>query len=114
MRSASSDLKVSTNRSVPARPPWNRDRTVETLVASQGKNETGAHDAARHRSEAAEAKLRRLRSTIEAGVDPAALVEAITESQAQRAAARAELDGAPAPSLLTFAEVYAMIDSLAT
>jgi hypothetical protein len=33
-------------------------------------------------------------------------------AQAQRAAARAELDGTPAPNLLTDAEVYAMVDSL--
>jgi hypothetical protein len=59
-----------------------------------------------------EAKLRRLRSAIEAGVDPAALVESINEAQAQRAAARAELDGAPVPNVLEPAEVYAMIDSL--
>jgi len=45
-------------------------------------------------------------------VDAAALVEAINEAQAQRAAARAELEGAPAPTTLTDAEVYAMIDSL--
>jgi hypothetical protein len=36
----------------------------------------------------------------------------INAAQAQRAAARAELDGAPAPNLLTDAEVYAMVDSL--
>ena len=40
------------------------------------------------------------------------MVEAINAAQAQRAAARAELDGAPAPTTLTEAEVYAMIDSL--
>jgi hypothetical protein len=84
-----------------------------TMVASQGgRAETGTNDAARQRLEAAEAKLRRLRSAIEAGVDPAALVEAINDAQAQRTAARAELDGAPAPSLLTSAEVYAVIESL--
>jgi len=32
--------------------------------------------------------------------------------QAQRAAAQAEFDGAPAPTPVTGAEVYAMIDSL--
>lgn len=64
------------------------------------------------RLDAAEAKLRRLRSPIEAGVEPAALVESINDAPAQRAAARAELDAAPAPNLLSPAEVYAMIDSL--
>jgi hypothetical protein len=36
----------------------------------------------------------------------------INEAQAQRAAARAELDGTPAPNLLADGEVYAMVDSL--
>jgi len=61
----------------------------------------------------AESRLRKLRAAIEAGVDPAALVESINEAQAQRAAARAELEAnAPAPNTLSDAEVYAMIDSL--
>ena len=41
-----------------------------------------------------------------------ALVDAINEAQAQRAAAQVELDGTPAPTTVTDAEVYAMIDSL--
>jgi hypothetical protein len=36
----------------------------------------------------------------------------INEAQRERTAARAELEGAPAPNLLTDAEVYAMVDSL--
>lgn len=47
-----------------------------------------------------------------AGIDPIAVIDAINEAQAQRAAARAELEGAPAPTLVTDAEVYAMVDSL--
>jgi hypothetical protein len=41
-----------------------------------------------------------------------ALVESINDAQAQRAAARAELTGAPAPNSMDAAEVYARIDSL--
>jgi hypothetical protein len=52
------------------------------------------------------------KAAIASGVDPAALVDVINEAQALRAAARAELDGTPAPNLLTDAEVYTMIDSL--
>ncbi|GLY71251.1 hypothetical protein [Amycolatopsis taiwanensis] len=70
------------------------------------------HDAAKKRLDAAEAKLRRLRAAIEAGVEPAALVEAINDAQAQRAAARAELEGAPKRSTVDVAEIYARIDSL--
>jgi hypothetical protein len=92
----------------------NVDRTVAELVASQegGRTLPSGREAAKDRLDAAEAKLRRFQAAIEAGIDPAALVEAINEAQAQRAAARAELDNAPAPNTLRDAEVYAMIDSL--
>ncbi|MGH3905431.1 MAG: hypothetical protein ACRDTE_14765 [Pseudonocardiaceae bacterium] len=60
----------------------------------------------------AEARLHRFQTAIAAGVDPAALVESINQAQVQRAAAQAELDGAPAPTALTEADVYAMIDYL--
>src|SRR5262249_37056449 len=41
-----------------------------------------------------------------------ALVEATNTAQAERAAARAELDNAPPAGAITEADVYAMIDSL--
>ncbi|GAB3292664.1 hypothetical protein [Parasphingorhabdus pacifica] len=45
-------------------------------------------------------------------MDPEALIEAINEAQAQRAAARAELNNTPTPNAPTGGEVYAMIDAL--
>lgn len=90
----------------------NVDQTVAALVASQ---DGGAERVGRGSEEAladAEARLRRFQAGIASGVDPAALVDVINEAQAQRAAARAELDGTSAPNLLTDAEVYAMVDSL--
>ena len=61
----------------------NRDETVAALVASQGDPAAdGARDAAKKRLDAAETKLRRLRAAIEAGADPAALVESINAAQA--------------------------------
>ncbi|HEX3829096.1 MAG TPA: hypothetical protein VHV82_17675 [Sporichthyaceae bacterium] len=60
----------------------------------------------------AEARMRRFQAAIEAGIDPTAIVEAVNEAQAQRAAARAELEGLPAVSRITPAEVHAQIDSL--
>jgi hypothetical protein len=72
----------------------------------------GARDAVKKRLAHAEAKLRRLRAAIEAGVDPVALVKSINAAQARRAAAQAELDGTPAPMLVEAAEIYARIDSL--
>ncbi|MGH4020599.1 MAG: recombinase family protein [Pseudonocardiaceae bacterium] len=92
----------------------NVDQTVAVLVSSQdGPDRTqSGREAIKQRLAEAEARIHRLQAAIEVGVDPAALVEAINAAQAQRAAARAELDGAPTPSALTEAEVYAMIDSL--
>ncbi|WP_433279552.1 recombinase zinc beta ribbon domain-containing protein [Pseudonocardia xinjiangensis] len=93
--------------------PANVDRTVAALVASQeGRSELLGHTAATKRLADAEARLRRFQAAIASGIDPAALVDAINEAQAQRVAARAELDGTPAPNMLTDAEVYAMVDSL--
>jgi DNA invertase Pin-like site-specific DNA recombinase len=91
----------------------NVDRTVAALVASQDAGQgAGQRDAAKRRLSEAEAGLRRLQEAIVAGVDPAALVEAVNEAQAQRAAARAEVENAPTSGGIDAAEVYAMIDSL--
>jgi DNA invertase Pin-like site-specific DNA recombinase len=92
----------------------NVDRTVAALITSQRETTVASNGwgAMKKRVADAEARLRRYQAAIAAGVDPAALVEAINEAQAQRTAAQAELEGAPAPNELTDAEVYAMIDSL--
>ncbi len=93
----------------------NVDRIVAALVASQGcdRGEPTARHAMKKRLAKAESRLGKLRAAIEAGVDPAALVESINEAQAQRAATRAQLEAdAPASNALSDAEVYAMIDSL--
>ncbi|MDQ3765615.1 MAG: hypothetical protein M3460_30590 [Actinomycetota bacterium] len=77
--------------------PENVDRTVEALVASQQRtdNRPDAHQAAQKRLSDAETRLRRLYAAIEAGVDSAAMVNAINEAQATRAAAHAELENRP-------------------
>jgi len=90
----------------------NVDRTVEALVGSQGVSGQTRREAAKKRLTDAEARLRRFQEAIGAGIDPTALVDVINEAHAQRAAARAELEGAPAPTDVTSAEVHAMIDSL--
>ncbi|WP_235022926.1 recombinase family protein [Amycolatopsis alkalitolerans] len=92
----------------------NVDRTVTALVGSQRDSLTSApRETAQKRLADAEAKMRRFQAAIEAGVDPVALVDAINEAQAKRAAAQAEVEGAPPPpSAVSEAEVYAMIDSL--
>ncbi len=87
---------------------------MRTLVESQGVSARRGGDRERAHKQLtdAEARLARFQAAIAAGIDPEALVEAINDAQAQRAAARAELNNAPAPDALTDAEVYAMIDSL--
>lgn len=92
----------------------NVDRTVAELVASQ-EGFSGApqgRETVKKRVADAEARLRRFQAAIASGVDPAALVNVINQAQAECAVARAELEGAPAPNVLTDAEVYAMVDSL--
>ncbi|HEY4020048.1 MAG TPA: recombinase family protein, partial [Pseudonocardiaceae bacterium] len=93
--------------------PENHDQLVAGLLDAQPRARGELNrDAAKKRLADAEAKLRRFRAAIEAGIDPAALVEATNEAHAQRVAAEAELDNAPAPGELTDADLYAMIDSL--
>lgn len=89
----------------------NVDRTVAALVASQGGN-GGVRESVKARLSDTEGRLRRLQSAIEAGVDPAALVESINEAQAQRTALRTEMANAPALNLATDAEIYARVDAL--
>ncbi|MEV5540057.1 recombinase family protein [Saccharopolyspora shandongensis] len=95
----------------------NLDRTVAALVGSQaelghgGKN-SKEREAVKNRITDANTRLRRLQAAVEAGADPAALVDAINTAQAERSAAQAELDNAPELRTMSDAEVYAMIDSL--
>ena len=91
----------------------NRDQTVQALLRSQGGSFAHTHlDQARRRLATAETRLRRHQAAIEAGVDPAAIVDAINQAQAERAAARAELNGRPATQELTRQDIEAMIDSI--
>lgn len=92
----------------------NIDGTVAALVDSQGGPGSGPSEQARLEQKLAgvESRLSRFHAAIEAGVDPAAMVEAINSAQKERAALKAELEHAPTPSTLTDAEIHAMIDSL--
>lgn len=73
----------------------NVDRTVAALIASQGETTatSNGRGAMKKRLADAEARLQRYQAAIAAGVDPAALVEAINEAQAQRAAATGRAGG---------------------
>jgi hypothetical protein len=90
----------------------NVDRTVAALAASQAGGIPTSGAWAKKRLADAEARLRKFQAAIAAGVEPAALVEAINEAQAERAAAKAELENTRAPNTVSDAEIWAMIDSL--
>lgn len=92
--------------------PANRDDTVAALVASQGGTHSTGREAIEKRLADAESRLRRHQAAIEAGVNPAAVVEAINTAQAEREAARAELQHLPKPTVIEAAEVYARLDSM--
>ncbi len=93
--------------------PTNVDRTVAALVASQDTTQRQQpREVLQARLTDAETRLRRLTDAVAAGADPAAFVDAINNAQAQREAARAELDGARPSDALSEAEIYAMINYL--
>jgi hypothetical protein len=93
--------------------PDNVDETVATLLGAQPtESSRGPREAAKQRLADAEARVRRYQAAIGAGVDPAALVEVMNQAQAERTAARVEVDRAPDETEVPRADVYAMIDSL--
>jgi DNA invertase Pin-like site-specific DNA recombinase len=61
----------------------------------------------------AETRLRRLQAAIEAGANPAALVDAINRAQEERDVAQAELKRTPTERTIDQAEIEARIDQLA-
>ena len=90
--------------------PDNLEKTVAALVASQGGDPGRA--AVGQRLKDAETRLRRFQAAIAAGVDPAAMVDAINQAQALRAAAQDELNNRSAPATLTPMDIHAMVDAL--
>lgn len=94
--------------------PQHRDQTVAALVGDQpgeAAPDPVVLEQATARRADAEARLRRYQEAIGAGMEPAALVEAINLAQAERAAAQAEITTASNGDALDVAEVYAMLDS---
>ncbi len=93
--------------------PGNLDNTIRELVGAQDMApESRRRLDAQRRLADAEAKLRRHQAAIEAGIDPTALVEAVNAANAERAAARAELNNLPVAQTLTEDTVRAMLESL--
>ncbi|QYN18841.1 recombinase family protein [Amycolatopsis sp. DSM 110486] len=92
--------------------PNNRDETVAALIGTQDGRPDSRRAAAEKRLKDAEAKLRRHQAAIDAGVDPAALVEPMNHAQAERQTAKEELDHLPEVATVDVAEVHAMLDQL--
>ncbi|WP_280392121.1 hypothetical protein [Nocardia brasiliensis] len=89
-----------------------RNRTIEILLAAQETDDTDALRALlRRRIAEADTKLQRHMAAIEAEVDPAAFVSSMNTAQAEKAAARAELDAIPKPIRLTETEMHKLIES---
>lgn len=92
--------------------PDNRDNAVAALLGTQDGRPDSRRAAADKRLKDAEAKLRRHQAAIDAGVDPAALVEPINHAQAERQAAKEELQHLPEAQTVDVAEIDAMLDQL--
>jgi hypothetical protein len=87
---------------------------VATLVVDQDSGaalDAEALAEVKARRADAEVRLHRYQEAIGAGVEPAALVEAINQAQADRVAAQAQITNAGKGDALDVAEVYAMIDA---
>ncbi|WP_114755922.1 recombinase family protein [Nocardia pseudobrasiliensis] len=92
--------------------PSHRAQTIEALVAAQADEDNDIRrQILRRRFNEAEAKLDRHRTALEAGVDPAVLVDAINAAQAEKTAAQAELDRMPQIVRLSALEFEKLIDS---
>ncbi|WP_253890226.1 recombinase family protein [Actinokineospora diospyrosa] len=95
--------------------PKNRDATVAALAGAQPDATTNTRtEPLRQRIKDAETRLRRLQAAIEAGANPTALVDALNRAEAERDAARTELDALPSARTTSATEVHAMIDYLDT
>jgi DNA invertase Pin-like site-specific DNA recombinase len=93
--------------------PSNRSRTIEAMLGSQEVTPAELRrERVKQRLAQAEAKLNRHQRAIEAGVDPAALVDAMNGAQADRASARAELNAIAETREVSAADLENMIDSL--
>jgi O6-methylguanine-DNA--protein-cysteine methyltransferase len=90
-----------------------RAATVEQLAAANSSTSDNARmEQARNRLADTEKRLRRLQQAIEAGANPAALVDALNRAEEERQAARDDLDRIPAGRVLSHTDIATMIDEL--
>jgi hypothetical protein len=90
-----------------------RAATVEQLAAADSSTSDNARmEQARNELLDTEKRLRRLQQAIEAGANPAAVVDALNRAEQERRAAHADLDRIPARHVLTYADIAVMINDL--
>lgn len=96
--------RASSERIVRSRRPAHRNETIRRL-AEAGSEASGVDDSrlrqAKKKLADAETRMRRLQLSIEAGVEPAAVADALNRALEEREAARADLDRVPITNVLT-------------
>ena len=90
-----------------------RAQTAALLAGTANPTGPDVHaEHARKRLNTAETHMRRLQEAIKAGANPVALVDAINQAHEEATAARALLDGLPKASIISQADVEALVDHL--
>ncbi|MGH3540076.1 MAG: Scr1 family TA system antitoxin-like transcriptional regulator, partial [Pseudonocardiaceae bacterium] len=90
-----------------------RAAIVEQLAAAESLTSDNARmEQARNKLVDAEKRIRRLQQAIEAGPNPAALVDPLNRAEQERQAAHADLDRIPARYVLSYADIAVMINEL--
>jgi len=90
-----------------------RAATVEQLAAvGDSTSDNVRMEQARNKLAGAETRIHRLQQAIEAGANPAALVDPLNRAEEERQAAHADLDRIPARHVLNYADITAMINEL--
>jgi hypothetical protein len=84
--------------------------------AEAGSEASGVDDSrlrqAKKKLADAETRMRRLQLSIEAGVEPAAVADALNRALEEREAARADLDRVPTTNVLTEKKIAEIVDGL--
>ena len=97
---------------------FNREHRNETIrrLAEAGSEASGVDDSrlrqAKKKLADAETRMRRLQLSIEAGVEPAAVADALNRALEEREAARADLDRVPTTNVLTEKKIAEIVDGL--
>jgi hypothetical protein len=97
---------------------FDREHRNETIrrLAEADSEASGVDDSrlrqAKKKLADAETRMRRLQLSIEAGVEPAAVADALNRALEEREAARADLDRVPTTNVLTEKKIAEIVDGL--